>query len=279
MRYKKGGHDYAGATESKSATYKTKWGDRKDRKEQKKRVLGISSKQDEDFTKKQKRSTKRIMRKSDRMYNTERRQGIREIKTGSKHGKGIIGKVREKVSGIAKKRRTKGINRNMDKLSDNQAFNVGRRYTPGKTYMYKGKERSEKLRSEVPQKKDSRFGKMEQIGMRKKQKGGALDAAGMVPGVGMKPDSKNVDYNSALSLLGLVPAMGTASKAAKVGKGAKKGKKYLKGGQVKLDKNKDGKISGADFKMMKKGKKKKGGTKDMYKSGGFLEPGIENIFE
>jgi hypothetical protein len=27
--------------------------------------------------------------------------------------------------------------------------------------------------------------------------------------------------------------------------------KYLKGGQVKLDKNKDGKISGADFKMMK----------------------------
>jgi len=27
---------------------------------------------------------------------------------------------------------------------------------------------------------------------------------------------------------------------------------YLKGGQVKLDKNKDGKISGEDFKMMKK---------------------------
>ena len=31
----------------------------------------------------------------------------------------------------------------------------------------------------------------------------------------------------------------------------------LKGGQKKLDKNKDGKISGADFKMMKKGGKKK----------------------
>jgi hypothetical protein len=29
-------------------------------------------------------------------------------------------------------------------------------------------------------------------------------------------------------------------------------KKYLAGGQVKLDKNKDGKISGEDFKMMKK---------------------------
>ena len=31
--------------------------------------------------------------------------------------------------------------------------------------------------------------------------------------------------------------------------------KMLKGGQVKLDKNKDGKISGADFKMMKNGGK------------------------
>tara|TARA_R110002072_G_scaffold118799_1_gene251357 strand:+ start:250 stop:414 length:165 start_codon:yes stop_codon:yes gene_type:complete len=31
-------------------------------------------------------------------------------------------------------------------------------------------------------------------------------------------------------------------------------KKYLTGGQVKLDKNKDGKISGEDFKMMKKKK-------------------------
>ena len=32
---------------------------------------------------------------------------------------------------------------------------------------------------------------------------------------------------------------------------------FLSGGQVKLDKNKDGKISGQDFKMMKKKKKKK----------------------
>jgi len=32
----------------------------------------------------------------------------------------------------------------------------------------------------------------------------------------------------------------------------------LVGGQKKLDKNKDGKITGADFKMMKKKKKKKG---------------------
>tara|TARA_R110000787_G_C13212713_1_gene425330 strand:+ start:125 stop:502 length:378 start_codon:yes stop_codon:yes gene_type:complete len=67
----------------------------------------------------------------------------------------------------------------------------------------------------------------------------------------------------------------------------------LKGGQVKLDKNKDGVLSGADFKMMKKGgvkKKKKtmygkggkkkmmgGGMKNMYESGGFLESKIPNI--
>jgi len=33
------------------------------------------------------------------------------------------------------------------------------------------------------------------------------------------------------------------------------GKMYLKGGQVKLDANKDGKITGADFKMLKAKKK------------------------
>jgi len=33
------------------------------------------------------------------------------------------------------------------------------------------------------------------------------------------------------------------------------GKMYIKGGQVKLDANKDGKISGADFKMLKAKKK------------------------
>ena len=40
-----------------------------------------------------------------------------------------------------------------------------------------------------------------------------------------------------------------------------KAKKYLKGGQVKLDANKDGKISGKDFSMLRKGIKKyqKGG--------------------
>ena len=37
-------------------------------------------------------------------------------------------------------------------------------------------------------------------------------------------------------------------------------KKYLTGGQVKLDKNKDGKISGEDFAMMSKGGKAKKAT-------------------
>ena len=38
----------------------------------------------------------------------------------------------------------------------------------------------------------------------------------------------------------------------------------LKGGQKKLDKNKDGKISGADFKLMKRG----GSVKKRMKRGG-----------
>ena len=47
----------------------------------------------------------------------------------------------------------------------------------------------------------------------------------------------------------------------------------LVGGQVKLDKNKDGKISGADFKMMEdggevKGKKRKKSKGNMCRGGG-----------
>ena len=48
---------------------------------------------------------------------------------------------------------------------------------------------------------------------------------------------------------GKMPTYGMGGKMPKYGKGGMM--KYLKGGQVKLDKNKDGKISGADFKMMK----------------------------
>lgn len=40
-----------------------------------------------------------------------------------------------------------------------------------------------------------------------------------------------------------------------------KAKKYLKGGQVKLDANKDGKISGEDFKMLRGRKEMKSGGK------------------
>tara|TARA_X000000368_G_C22907372_1_gene656916 strand:- start:338 stop:535 length:198 start_codon:yes stop_codon:yes gene_type:complete len=49
----------------------------------------------------------------------------------------------------------------------------------------------------------------------------------------------------------------------------KKGGSALKGGQSKLDKNKDGKITGADFAMMKKKKKKKKRTKAM--GGGMMK--------
>ena len=38
----------------------------------------------------------------------------------------------------------------------------------------------------------------------------------------------------------------------------------LKGGQKKLDKNKDGELSGADFKMMKRGGKKTPAKKGLY---------------
>ena len=50
----------------------------------------------------------------------------------------------------------------------------------------------------------------------------------------------------------------------------KKKKKYLKGGQVKLDKNKDGKLSGIDFKMMGNKNKAMGGMKMKYGHGGRL---------
>ena len=51
-------------------------------------------------------------------------------------------------------------------------------------------------------------------------------------------------------------------------------KKYLSGGQVELDKNKDGKITAEDFKLMKakkKGMYAKGGMK-MYADGGDNDP-------
>ena len=49
----------------------------------------------------------------------------------------------------------------------------------------------------------------------------------------------------------------------------KRGGSALKGGQSKLDKNKDGKITGADFAMIKKKKKKKKRTKAM--GGGMMK--------
>lgn len=48
------------------------------------------------------------------------------------------------------------------------------------------------------------------------------------------------------------------------------GKQYLSGGQTKLDKNNDGKISGEDFKMLRKLKEMMEGGK-MYENGGPIE--------
>jgi len=51
-------------------------------------------------------------------------------------------------------------------------------------------------------------------------------------------------------------------------------KKYLTGGQVKLDKNKDGKITAEDFKLMKakkKGMYAKGGMKMYAKDGSIVK--------
>ena len=94
----------------------------------------------------------------------------------------------------------------------------------------------------------------------------------------------DADRQSAMDRAGMLEALEAAemgmmsdAEAARLRRqlGFKRGGKVQKmedgglvGGQVKLDKNKDGKISGADFKMMKKGgavRKKKGKSK---KSGG-----------
>ena len=58
----------------------------------------------------------------------------------------------------------------------------------------------------------------------------------------------------------------------------------LKGGQHKLDKNKDGKLSGADFKMMKHGgvkktKKQMGGVQSPRPAASFIEPPTAQPFE
>jgi len=46
----------------------------------------------------------------------------------------------------------------------------------------------------------------------------------------------------------------------------KKKKEYLKGGQVKLDMNKDGKLTGADFKMLGNKKMMMGGMMMLIKN-------------
>ena len=257
----KGGADYSGDTESSRANRNIGKG-RKGKKKQKGRVVSVSEGQKEDFTKKQKRATKRIIRKSNRMYRAEERQAKREKRTGSKEGTGLIGKVRKKFIDANKKRRSKGIDKNMDKLTFNQAFNTGRRYTPGKTFNYKGKEYKEKLRKKKTDQSTDRYPGPPPL---PRQDGGALDAAGMLPGTGIKPDSKSIDYNTALSALGLIPAVGKAGKAlikaAKIAKAAKKAAPKKKGKKVRKPLNY---------------KKQTGGSFNTGQ-GSFIEPGTEQI--
>ena len=135
---------YKGKTQSSTANYNIGRG-----KQDKQRayVEGISEKLG--GTKRQKRAQKKIMDKSEKIRKREAKQLEREKRTGKKEGTGLIGKVRKKVIDVTQKRTTKGINRQMDKLTSSQAFNVGRRYVPGKTYTRKGKVYDEKTGSEV----------------------------------------------------------------------------------------------------------------------------------
>tara|TARA_R110002020_G_scaffold48928_1_gene139713 strand:+ start:1068 stop:1778 length:711 start_codon:yes stop_codon:yes gene_type:complete len=137
--------EYQGDTESSTANRNIRRG-----KQEKQRtyVEGISDKLG--GTKKQKRAEKRIMNKSEKIRKRSARQLEREKRTGSKEGKGVVGKIRKKVIDATQKGTTKKINKQMDKLTYDQAFNVSRRYVPGKTFTYKGESgKSEKTGSEV----------------------------------------------------------------------------------------------------------------------------------
>ena len=89
----------------------------------------------------------------------------------------------------------------------------------------------------------------------------------MLPATGIKPDSKSIDYNTALSALGLIPAVGKAakalSKAAKIAKAAKKPapNSPKKGKKVRKPLNY---------------KKQTGGSFNTGQ-GSFIEPGTEQI--
>jgi hypothetical protein len=138
---------YKGDTESSTANRNIRRG-----KQDKQRayVEGINEKLG--GTKKEKRAQKRVMNKSEKIRKREARQLEREKRTGKKEGTGVIGKIRGKVIDYTQKATTKKINKNIDKMTDKQAFNTARRYVPGKTYTKGGKVYNEKTGSEVKQK-------------------------------------------------------------------------------------------------------------------------------
>lgn len=145
---------YSGETQSSTANRNI----RKDKQDkQRSYVEGIHEKLGS--TKKERKAAKKIMNKAERIRKREARQAEREARTGKKEGKGVVGKIRKKIIDVTQKRTTKGINRQLDKLTDKQAFNVARRYVPGTTYTKGGKVYSEKTRSEVKPKETDKKGK------------------------------------------------------------------------------------------------------------------------
>jgi len=132
---------YQGDTESSTANRNIRRG-----KQEKQRtyVEGINEKLG--GTKKEKRAQKRVMNKSEKIRKRTAKQEDREKRTGSKEGKGVIGKLRKKVIDVTQKQTSKKINKNIDKMTSKQAFNTARRYVPGKTYTKGGKVYNEKTR-------------------------------------------------------------------------------------------------------------------------------------
>ena len=88
-------------------------------------------------------------------------------------------------------------------------------------------------------------------------------------------EKKEVDYNSALSALGLIPAIGTVGKAS--GKLAKAGKLVKKGAVKKGKKVRSPLNSSVGEKLKKFQKKVRRQTGGVRPSGSFIEPGMEQI--
>ena len=98
------------------------------------------------------------------------------------------------------------------------------------------------------------------------------ESAGVIPKLGPASDLAKLKAQAkklGLSVKVINDIFAGKNKGGMMQKKNKKTMGYLKGGQVELDKNKDGKISGADFKMMNRGGLSKQGMSD-YRGGGMF---------